>query len=117
MNGDGKQTRSFCYVDDLIDGVIKMMNYDDSFRGPVNIGSTDEISIIELAKQIIDLTNSKSSILHKSLPSDDPQQRQPDIKIAKEKLNWEKKVALEKGLEKTIIYFKKIINSDSTKVN
>ena len=117
VNGDGKQTRSFCYVDDLIDGVIKMMNYDDSFRGPVNIGSTDEISIIELAKQIIDLTNSKSSILHKSLPSDDPQQRQPDIKIAKEKLNWEKKVALEKGLEKTIIYFKKIINSDSTKVN
>tara|TARA_Y100000590_G_scaffold470703_1_gene668020 strand:+ start:5950 stop:6906 length:957 start_codon:yes stop_codon:yes gene_type:complete len=117
VNGDGKQTRSFCYVDDLIDGAIKMMNYDDSFRGPVNIGSTDEISIIELAKQIIDLTNSKSSILHKSLPSDDPQQRQPDIKIAKEKLNWEKKVALEKGLEKTIIYFKKIINSDSTKVN
>ncbi len=117
VNGDGKQTRSFCYVDDLIDGVIKMMNYDDSFRGPVNIGSTDEISIVELANQIINLTNSKSSILHKSLPSDDPRQRQPDIKIAKEKLNWEKKVALEKGLEKTIIYFKKIINSDSTKVN
>ena len=106
--GDGNQTRSFCYVDDLIDVVIKFMKTDDDFVGPVNLGNPQEFTILDLARKIIDLTNSKSKIIHQSLPENDPTQRQPDISLAKKKLNWSPKVELEQGLIKTIEYFEKI---------
>ncbi len=109
--GDGSQTRSFCYVDDLVDGLIKLMNSSDEFTGPVNLGNPVETSILELAQKVIKLTDSKSKIVSKSLPVDDPKQRQPNITLAKEKLNWEQKVSLEDGLIKTIEYFKKLSNS------
>ena len=102
--GDGRQTRSFQYVDDLIDGMIKMMNSKET--GPINLGNPDEFTMIELAEKIIKLTNSKSKIIFKELPQDDPKQRKPDISLAKEKLNWQPKVKLEDGLVKTIEYFK-----------
>ena len=105
--GDGKQTRSFCYVSDMILGLYKMMNENDSFTGPVNLGNPIEITILELAKKIIELTDSKSKIIFNSLPEDDPLQRKPDITLAKEKLNWEPKIKLEEGLKKIIEYFKK----------
>ncbi len=105
--GDGSQTRSFCYVDDLIDVFIKFMGSDDEFVGPVNIGNPEEFTILELAENVIDLTNSKSEIIYKPLPSDDPMQRRPDISLAKEKLDWEPKVPLREGLVKTIDYFDK----------
>ncbi len=105
--GDGKQTRSFQYVDDLVEGMIRMMNTEDEFIGPVNIGNTNEFTILELAKKIIDLTNSKSQLVYKPLPEDDPVQRQPDTSLAKSKLNWEPTVQLEEGLKKTINYFQK----------
>jgi len=101
--GDGTQTRSFQYIDDLIDAMIKMM--DSNEIGPINLGNPDEFTIFELAKKIIDLTNSKSKIVFKKLPQDDPKQRQPDITLAKTKLNWQPKVKLEEGLIKTIKYF------------
>lgn len=107
--GDGSQTRSFCYVDDLIDGLIKLMNTPDDFTGPVNLGNPEEFSILELAEMVIRLTGSKSKIVFKPLPPDDPTQRQPDISLAKEILNWEPKVALKDGLEKTIAYFKEVL--------
>ncbi len=107
--GDGNQTRSFCYIDDLIDGLIKLMNTSDEFTGPVNLGNPVEINILELAKKIIELTNSKSKIVFKPLPADDPRQRQPDITLAKEKLNWEPKILLDEGLVKTIEYFKRLL--------
>jgi UDP-glucuronate decarboxylase len=107
--GDGSQTRSFCYVDDLIDGLIKLMNSDDDFTGPVNLGSPDEITILGLAQRIIELTASKSEIVYNPLPEDDPHQRQPDISLAKEKLGWEPKTKLENGLRKTIEYFRATI--------
>ena len=103
--GDGLQTRSFCYVSDLIDGMVKMMNNEQSFVGPVNLGNPSEKTILELAELIIDLTNSKSKIIHKNLPQDDPIRRKPDISLAKENLNWEPKVDIKEGLEKTIRYF------------
>jgi UDP-glucuronate decarboxylase len=106
--GDGSQTRSFCYVDDLIDGLIKLMNSPDEFIGPVNLGNPVEISILELAKKVIELVDPKSKIVFEPLPADDPKQRQPDITLAKEKLNWEPKILLEEGLIKTIEYFKRI---------
>jgi UDP-glucuronate decarboxylase len=109
INGNGSQTRSFCYVDDLIDGLIKLMNSDDDFTGPVNLGSPDEITILGLAQRIIELTTSKSEIVYNPLPEDDPHQRQPDISLAKEKLGWEPKTRLENGLKKTIEYFGAII--------
>jgi UDP-glucuronate decarboxylase len=105
--GDGSQTRSFQFVDDLIDGMIKMMNTADSFIGPVNIGNPEEFRIIDLAKKLIEMTLSSSKIVHLPLPEDDPKQRQPDISIAAEKLGWAPKVPLEKGLNFTIDYFKK----------
>ena len=105
--GDGTQTRSFCYVDDLVDGMIKMM--EGSFIGPVNLGNPSERTILDFAKLIIELTNSKSNIIYKPLPSDDPTQRKPDITLAKEKLGWEPKVNIEEGLLKTIEYFKELI--------
>jgi UDP-glucuronate decarboxylase len=104
--GDGKQTRSFCYVDDLIEGMIRLMNTED-FQGPVNIGNPSEFTILELAEKVIKLTGSKSRIVFHPLPSDDPKQRQPDISLAREKLNWQPTVELEKGLRKTIEYFQK----------
>ncbi|HRS53409.1 MAG TPA: SDR family oxidoreductase [Bacteroidales bacterium] len=107
--GNGYQTRSFCYVDDLIEAMIRMMKSDDNFIGPVNIGNPSEFKIIELAKKIIELTGSKSKIIHLPLPSDDPMQRQPNISLAREKLKWEPKVSIDEGLIKTIEYFKKII--------
>lgn len=106
--GDGNQTRSFCFVEDLIEGFIKLMNSPDDFTGPVNLGNPTEFSILELAQKIIELTNSKSKIIFKPLPSDDPKQRRPDISLAKEKLNWEPSVQLQEGLGKTIEYFKNI---------
>jgi UDP-glucuronate decarboxylase len=108
LYGDGSQTRSFCYVDDLIEGMCRFMNCDD-FTGPVNIGNPGEFTIKELAEQVIKLTGSKSGIVYKPLPSDDPKQRCPDISLAKERLKWEPKVKLEEGLKKTIEYFKSSI--------
>jgi len=107
--GDGSQTRSFCYVDDMIDGLIKLMNTSDEITGPVNLGNPSEVSILELAKKIIALTKSHSKIIRKPLPPDDPAQRQPDITLARKLLKWEPKVTLEDGLGKTIAYFKSLI--------
>lgn len=112
--GDGSQTRSFCYMDDLLDGMMKLMNV-ENFIGPVNIGNPGEFTILELAKKVIELTNSKSKIINLPLPSDDPMQRKPDITLAKEKLNWEPKIQLEDGLKKTIHYFDQLINSGKIK--
>jgi UDP-glucuronate decarboxylase len=104
--GDGKQTRSFQYIDDLIDGTIEMMNSENSFVGPVNLGNPMEFTMIELAKIIIDLTNSKSKLVFKKLPMDDPKQRKPDITLANKKLNnWKPKIELKEGLKRTISYF------------
>src|SRR3989344_5667508 len=107
--GDGNQTRSFCYVDDLIDGLIKLMSTPDEFTGPVNLGNPVEVSFLRLAQKIIELISSKSKLVFKTLPADDPKQRQPDIALAKEKLNWEPKILLGEGLVKTIEYFKEVL--------
>jgi len=107
--GDGHQTRSFCYVDDLIDGIVKTMNTDKSFTGPVNIGNPVEYTILELAEVVLKLTNSKSKLIKLNLPSDDPKQRKPNIDLAKNKLNWEPLISLEDGIKETIKYFKNII--------
>ena len=103
--GDGSQTRSFCYVDDLIDGMIKMMNSDESVIGPVNVGNPEEFTILQLAEQIIKMTGSKSELTFSPLPADDPLQRKPDITKAKQLLNWTPSTQLEEGLTKTIAYF------------
>ena len=103
--GSGEQTRSFCYVDDLIEGMIRMMNSRDGFTGPVNIGNPGEFTILELAQKIIDLTGSSSKIVFEPLPQDDPMQRRPVIDLAKKELSWEPTVNLEEGLKKTIAYF------------
>ena len=103
--GDGKQTRSFCYVDDLVDIIIKFMSTEKGFTGPMNIGNPDEFTMIELAELTLELTNSNSKLIFKDLPEDDPKQRQPDISLAKEKCNWEPKTPLKEGLQKTIEYF------------
>lgn len=107
--GDGSQTRSFCYVEDMVDGLIKMMNAHDDFIGPVNLGNPGEFSILELAKKIIEKTNSHSKIINCPLPQDDPTQRRPNISLAKEKLDWKPKIMLDEGLDKTIEYYKNII--------
>ncbi|KPA18307.1 NAD-dependent dehydratase [Candidatus Magnetomorum sp. HK-1] len=104
--GDGQQTRSFCYVDDLIDGLIKMMNTSNDFTGPVNLGKPTEITVLALAKMIIRMTQSQSNIIFQHLPQDDPKQRQPDITLAQSKLEWSPKISLETGLAKTIDFFK-----------
>ncbi|MDZ7698771.1 MAG: UDP-glucuronic acid decarboxylase family protein [Deltaproteobacteria bacterium] len=109
--GDGSQTRSFCYVDDMIEGMIRMMEGPDTFVGPVNLGNPCEFTILQLAEMIIRLTGSKSEIVFEPLPQDDPLQRKPDIMLAGEKLNWKPTIALETGLEKTIAYFKGLRNS------
>ena len=106
--GDGQQTRSFQYVDDLVEGMIRLMNTDDSVTGPVNVGNPNEFTMLELAQKVIDLTGSSSKLVFEPLPSDDPKQRQPDIKRAGELLNgWKPKIELEEGLIKTIAYFDK----------
>ncbi len=110
--GDGQQTRSFQYVDDLVEGMLKMMATGDDFTGPVNIGNPGEFTILELAEKVIDMIGSKSKIVYRPLPSDDPMQRKPDISLAKEKLNWEPKIPLEEGLKKTIAYFEDLIRQD-----
>jgi UDP-glucuronate decarboxylase len=106
--GEGTQTRSFCYVDDLVDGLIAMMNGPDDFHGPVNLGNPNEMSITLLAETIIKMTGSKSKLVKRPLPADDPTQRQPDITLAKAKLGWEPKVGLDAGLAKTVEYFRGI---------
>ena len=106
--GDGSQTRSFCYIDDLIEGMYRMMQQEDHI-GPINLGNPEEYKIITLAEKVKKLTNSSSKIVFKELPPDDPTQRQPDISLAKKILNWEPKVGLDDGLKKTIEYFKKIV--------
>jgi len=108
--GDGSQSRSFCYVDDLVEGIIKMMNSREDFVGPVNLGTPTEFTILELAKKIIKLTDSKSKIIYKPLPEDDPKQRQPNINLAKKELKWTPKIQLDEGLKKTVSYFKRILN-------
>lgn len=108
--GDGTQTRSFCYVDDMIEGIIRMMKSEDGFTGPVNLGNLDEYPIGELAETIVSMCGSNSKVVYKPLPEDDPRQRQPDISLAKEKLDWEPKVALRDGLEETIAYFRGLRN-------
>ena len=107
--GDGSQTRSFCYADDLIEGLIRLMNTSDDFTGPMNLGNPKEYTILEIAQKIIELTGSKSQIIYKDLPSDDPQQRQPDIALARQVLNWEPRIKVEEGLAKTIRYFKNLL--------
>jgi UDP-glucuronate decarboxylase len=110
LYGGGEQTRSFQYIDDLLDAMIKVMNNtDDTFIGPVNLGNPNEFTIKELADKIISLTGTKSKIVYKDLPSDDPKQRQPDITLAKKLINWEPKVQLEDGLVKTIEYFRNVL--------
>jgi UDP-glucuronate decarboxylase len=110
MYGDGLQSRSFCYVDDLLEGMIRLMNSREDFTGPVNIGNPNEFTMIELAEKVIKLTGSHSKIIHMPLPSDDPTQRQPNISLAKKELGWEPKVMLDEGLVKTIDYFKSVIH-------
>lgn len=106
--GDGSQTRSFCYVDDLIEAMMRLMNH-DSLIGPVNIGNSGEFTILELAQKVIEKTGSKSKIIHKELPTDDPLQRKPDITLVKKELDWEPKINLDEGLDKTITYFRNLL--------
>jgi len=107
--GDGSQTRSFCYVDDLVDGLMCMMDSKDDITGPINLGNPDEFSILQLAEKIVELTGAKSTIIYKPLPNDDPKQRKPDISLAKAELKWTPKIALEEGLKMTIGYFQQFI--------
>ena len=107
--GDGSQTRSFCYVDDLIDGLIRLMQAPDDVTGPINIGNPVEFSMLQLAKEVLDLTGSKSRIAHRALPQDDPRQRQPDIAKAQQLLGWKPATPLKEGLKKTIVYFEALL--------
>lgn len=109
--GDGSQTRSFCYVDDLIEGLIRLMNAPDDVTGPVNIGNPGEFTILQLAEKVIELTGSRSAIVRKPLPSDDPTQRQPDITLAQQLLNWSPTIDLEQGLKRTIEYFDQLLSA------
>jgi UDP-glucuronate decarboxylase len=108
--GDGSQTRSFCYVDDMIAGITRMMDAPAGFTGPVNLGNPGEFTILELARIVTRLTGSRSRIVFKPLPADDPTQRRPDIALARRALGWEPSVALEEGLARTIAYFKDFLN-------
>ena len=110
--GDGSQTRSFCYVDDLVEGMIRMMNSREDFTGPVNLGNPGEFTMLELANMVKELTGSSSKIVHMPLPQDDPTQRRPVIELAKKELSWEPKVALKEGLQKTIDYFDKVLKAE-----
>ena len=111
--GDGAQTRSFCYVDDLLEGMVRLMNSAPDFNGPINIGNPGEFTMIELADQIISMTGSSSKIVFKPLPPDDPRQRQPDISLAKSVLGWSPKISLAEGLESTVEYFRGLATSDA----
>jgi UDP-glucuronate decarboxylase len=114
--GDGQQTRSFCYVDDLVDGFLRMMDTGSEFPGPVNLGNPNEFTIKELAEEVLELTGSKSQLVNKPLPQDDPRQRQPDISLAREKLGWEPKTQLRAGLTKTIEYFDELLRKNDADV-
>jgi UDP-glucuronate decarboxylase len=107
--GDGSQTRSFCYVDDLIEGLLRLMGSPSSFTGPVNIGNPIEFTILDLAKLVLQMTRSASHLVFKPLPQDDPKQRKPDISLAKKELSWSPKTSLEEGLKQTIAYFRKAL--------
>jgi UDP-glucuronate decarboxylase len=109
MYGDGLQTRSFCYVDDLLDGMMALMNYEGIYPHPINIGNPGEFSMLELAEKVIQMTGTTSKIVFQELPQDDPKQRKPDISRAKNVLGWEPKIVLNQGLEKTIDYFRNIV--------
>jgi UDP-glucuronate decarboxylase len=106
--GEGSQTRSFCYVDDLIEGFVRMMNTDAGITGPINLGNPNEFTMLELAEKVLHLTGGKSKLTFRPLPIDDPKQRQPDIRLAKENLDWQPKVSLEDGLKETIAYFRNL---------
>jgi UDP-glucuronate decarboxylase len=106
--GKGSQTRSFCYVDDLVDALVRLMATDDGFTGPVNLGNPGEFTILELAKKVIALTGSKSELVYRPLPEDDPMQRKPDISLAARKLSWRPGIALDEGLKKTVSYFREV---------
>ncbi|MDX1572334.1 MAG: GDP-mannose 4,6-dehydratase, partial [Xanthomonadales bacterium] len=108
--GDGTQTRSFCYVDDMIDAFRRFMELEEDFCGPLNLGNPGEFQIQELAELVVDITGSSSKIEHRSLPEDDPMQRRPDISLAREKLDWEPRVQLREGLKKTIAYFEALLS-------
>jgi UDP-glucuronate decarboxylase len=108
--GDGAQTRSFCYVDDLIEGLLRLMETPDEFTGPVNLGNPTEFTVEQLARKVIELTGSRSRIIHEPLPTDDPRQRQPDISLARRTLNWQPRIDLERGLQATIDYFVNVLD-------
>jgi UDP-glucuronate decarboxylase len=103
--GKGTQTRAFCYVDDMVDALVRLMNTRDAFIGPVNLGNPAEFTILELARKVLTLTKSRSRLVHRPLPSDDPVQRRPDISLAKKRLSWAPSTALDRGLRKTVAYF------------
>jgi UDP-glucuronate decarboxylase len=107
--GDGQQTRSFCYVDDLVEGMMRMMDTEKGFTGPINLGNPGEFTMLQLAEKVIQLVGSKSKLVHKPLPQDDPKQRKPIIDLAKSKLGWEPKVNLEDGLKETVAYFRRTL--------
>ena len=107
--GDGSQTRSFCYVDDLIEGFVRMMDTEAGFTGPVNLGNPNEFSMLELAEKVLQLVGGHSKLVYQPLPIDDPRQRQPNIALAKEKLDWVPEVQLDDGLKETIAYFRKLL--------
>jgi UDP-glucuronate decarboxylase len=113
LYGDGGQTRAFCYVEDLVDGLVRLMDTGSDFIGPINIGNSHEIPVRELAERVIALTNSRSQIVHRPLPQDDPMQRCPDITLARQVLGWEPKVPLEEGLGRTIAYFDKLLSGQA----
>jgi UDP-glucuronate decarboxylase len=111
--GKGEQTRSFCYVDDLIEGFLRFMRLEPPFPGPINLGNPAEFTIVALAEQVLKLTGSRSRLIYEALPSDDPLQRRPDISLAREKLQWEPTVQLREGLSKTITYFDELLKGES----
>ncbi|MBU2233092.1 MAG: SDR family oxidoreductase [Alphaproteobacteria bacterium] len=113
--GDGSQTRSFCFVDDLVEGILRLMSSPPGFTGPVNLGNDGEFTMLELAEQVIRLTGSGARVIHKPLPQDDPRQRRPDLRLARERLDWQPKVALAEGLLKTISYFEALLQDERIK--
>ena len=113
--GEGLQTRSFCYVDDLIDGLVRLMKSEDTVTGPINLGNPTEFTIRELASEVVDLARSSSRIVHRALPQDDPRQRRPDISKAQEILGWEPRTALKQGLARTMAYFEELLTNNSVR--
>jgi UDP-glucuronate decarboxylase len=113
--GDGEQTRSFCYVDDMVDGLIRLMDTPEAVTGPINIGNPDEFSMLQLASQVIELTGSRSRIVHRPKPEDDPRQRRPDISAARTTLNWSPRTPLKEGLKRTIDYFDRLLSDSSVR--